>query len=226
MDTRHTIVQYEQELQSLRTALVKMGELVVRQIPQAMESLTNRDFVKASETIARDIEVNKFDVEIDGRCVRLIALYQPTAVDLRLVTTGLKITTELERIGDNAVNICERVLELEESAQVTPPAELAPMAAVAQSMVGDSLDAFMRNDADLAETVIARDDEVDHLNHLIYGELLVSMTEEPHTIPVGARLLFIAKYLEKIADHACHIAEMVVFLVKGRTIRHMDKHRQ
>jgi phosphate transport system protein len=226
LQLQHTNRQYEVELRAVRADLLKMGGLVEHQIAQAMEALVSRDTAKARETIARDTEVNRMDVEIDERCVQLLALHQPAASDLRFITTGLKITTDLERIGDNAVNICERVLELNEEPQLKPYLDLPRMAELAQSMVKDSLDAFVRDDTVLAEEVIARDDEVDQLNYQIYRELLSYMAEDPKTIARATRLLFISKYLERIADHATNIAEMVVFMVKGRTIRHMDKKKQ
>ncbi len=223
LQPQHTNRQYEEELRAVRADLLKMGGLVEHQIAEAMVALVNRDEPKARETIARDTEVNRMDVEIDERCVQLLALHQPAASDLRFITTGLKITTDLERIGDNAVNICERALELNEEPQLKPYLDLPRMAEVAQSMLKDSLDAFVRDDAALAEEVIERDDEVDQLNYQMYRELLSYMAEDPKTIGRATRLLFISKYLERIADHATNIAEMVVFMVKGRTIRHMDK---
>jgi len=223
LQLQHTNRQYEEELRAVRADLLKMGGLVEHQIAEAMQALVNRDAAKARETIARDAEVNRMDVEIDERCVQLLALHQPAASDLRFITTGLKITTDLERIGDNAVNICERVLELNEEPQLKPYLDLPRMAEAAQSMLKDSLDAFVRDDAVLAEEVIERDDEVDQLNYQMYRELLSYMAEDPKTIGRATRLLFISKYLERIADHATNIAEMVVFMVKGRTIRHMDK---
>ncbi|HVB79521.1 MAG TPA: phosphate signaling complex protein PhoU [Candidatus Binataceae bacterium] len=223
LQPQHTNRQYEEELRAVRADLLKMGGLVEHQITEAMEALVSREEAKARETIARDTEVNRMDVEIDERCVQLLALHQPAASDLRFITTGLKITTDLERIGDNAVNICERALELNEEPQLKPYLDLPRMAAAAQSMLKDSLDAFVRNDAALAEEVIERDDEVDQLNYQMYRELLSYMAEDPKTIGRATRLLFISKYLERIADHATNIAEMVVFMVKGRTIRHMDK---
>ena len=225
MDThpQHTNRQYEEELRDLRAGLLKMGGLVERQIVEAVDSLVNRDSDRAHEIIKRDAEVNRMDIECDERCIRLLALHQPAASDLRFITTGLKITTDLERIGDNAVNICERAIELNQEPQLKPYIDIPRMAAVAQSMVKDSLDAFMRNDTDLAQAVIARDDEVDDLQHQIYRELLSYMAEDPHTIGRATRILFVSKYLERIADHATNIAEMVVFMVKGKTIRHMDK---
>jgi phosphate transport system protein len=226
MDTsqpQHTNRQYEEELRGLRAGLLKMGGLVERQIADAIESLVERDTVKAHETISRDAEVNRMDIQIDEHCIRLLALHQPAARDLRFITTGLKITTDLERIGDNAVNICERALELSEQPQLKPYIDIPRMATVAQTMVNDSLNAFIRDDTDLAQEVIERDDEVDGLNYQIYRELLSYMAEDPSTISRATQILFVSKYLERIADHATNIAEMVVYMVKGRTIRHMDK---
>src|SRR5579872_1725442 len=172
LQPQHTNRQYEEELRAVRGDLLKMGGLVERQIAEAMEALVNRDTVKAREIIARDAEVNRLDVETDEQCIRLLALHQPAASDLRFITTGLKITTDLERIGDMAVNICERVLELNHEPVLKPYIDIPRMATLAQSMVKDSLDAFVNNDTDLAEQVIAHDDEVDQLNYQIFRELL------------------------------------------------------
>ena len=222
---RHTSIKYEEELATLHATLLKMGDLVGRQIAEAVESLVKRNSAQARETIARDEEVNRMDVEIDERCIQLLALYQPAAGDLRLIITGLKITTDLERIGDNAVNICERTLGLNQEPPLKPYVDIPRMAEIARSMVKDSLEAFTRRDVALAEAVIARDDEVDNLDRQIYLELPRYMTEDPKTVPRAAGILFVSKSLERIADHATNIAEMVVFLVKGRTIRHMDVRR-
>jgi len=223
---QHTNRQYEEELRNLRTSLLQMGGLVERQIANAVQSLVERDSELARRTIARDAEVNRMDIDTDALCIRLLALRQPAASDLRFITTGLKITTDLERIGDMAVNICERVLELNHEPVLKPYIDIPRMATLAQSMVKDSLDAFVNNDTDLAEQVIARDDEVDQLNYQIFRELLSYMAEEPRTISRATRVLFVSKYLERIADHATNIAEMVVFMVKGKTIRHMDKDKK
>src|SRR6266436_4523558 len=211
----HTNRQYEEELRNLRTSLLTMGALVEQQIAEAVDSLVKRDSARAREIIARDAEVNRMDVEIDDLCIRLFALRQPAASDLRFITTGMRIITDLERIGDMAVNICERALELNEEPMLKPYIDIPRMAAIAQSMVKDSLDAFMRDDTELAERVIDRDDEVDQLNYQMYRELLGFMVEDPATISRATRILFVSKYLERIADHATNIAEMVVYMVKG-----------
>ncbi len=223
---QHTNRQYEEDLRGLRAGLLKMGGLVERQIAEAVDALVNRNSEHAREVIARDEEVNRMDNDNDEQAIRLLALHQPTASDLRFITTGLKITTDLERIGDNAVNICERALELNEVPQLKPYIDLPRMAEIAQSMVRDSIDAFMRDDTDLADQVIGRDDEVDLLNYQVYRELLSYMAEDPHTIGSATRLLFISKYLERIADHATNIAEMVTFMVKGKMIRHDEARKR
>ena len=219
----HTNLRYEEELRGLRATLLKMGGLVERQIAEAIDALVNRDTELANEVIARDKEVNRMDIETDETCIRLLALHQPAGSDLRFITTGLKITTDLERIGDNAVNIAERVLELNEEPQIKPYIDIPRMASIAQSMVKDSIDAFMRQDVSLANEVCTRDDEVDGLNRQVYRELLSYMAEDPRLIGRATRILFISKYLERIADHAENIAEMVTFMVKGKMIKHMDK---
>jgi phosphate transport system protein len=223
---QHTNRQYEEDLRGLRAGLLKMGGLVERQIAEAVEALVNRDSDHAREIIERDQEVNRLDIENDEQCIRLLALHQPTASDLRFITTGLKITTDLERIGDNAVNICERALELNAVPQLKPYIDLPRMAEIAQTMVKDSIDAFMRDDTDLADAVIERDDEVDMLNYQVYRELLSYMAEDPHTISSATRLLFVSKYLERIADHATNIAEMVVYMVKGKMIKHVETRKR
>jgi phosphate transport system protein len=163
------------------------------------------------------------DVQIDDHCIRLVALHQPAASDLRFITTGLKITTDLERIGDNAVNICERAIELNDEPILKPYIDIPRMAQIAQEMLKASIDAFVGGDVDLAQSVIERDDEVDQLNYQIYRELLSYMAEDPTSIGRATRILFISKYLERIADHATNIAEMVVYMVQGRNVRHQVK---
>ena len=218
----HTDRRYEEELKALHHHILEMGGLVVKQIVNAIAALVRRDSDLARETIDRDHTANRMDVEIDELCIRLLALHQPAARDLRLITTGLKITTDLERIGDMAVNICERVLELNEEPQLKPFIDIPHMADIAQRMLRQSLDAFVREDTELALKVCAEDDTIDALNNQLFRELLSYMAENPATVTRAARLLFVSKYLERIADHATNIAEMVVFMVKGTSIRHLD----
>jgi len=220
---QHTNRQYEEELRKLRNSLLKMGGMVERQIAEAVQATVNRDSELAQRVIAADADINRMDIEVEELCISLLALRQPAARDLRFITTGLKINVDLERIGDLAVNIAERALELNQEPMVKPFLDIPRMAALAQSMVKDSLDAFMREDCALAEQVIQRDDQVDQLNYQVFRELLSYMAEDARTIGRGTRILLISRYLERIADHATAIAEMVVFMVKGKTIRHMDK---
>lgn len=164
--------------------------------------------------------MNALDVEIDEDCIRLLALHQPAARDLRLVTTGMKISTELERISDLAENVCERTIELNEEPQLKPYIDIPRMGNLARIMVKESIDAFVKDDSALARKVLAHDDLVDELMEQIFRELLSFMIEDPHTISRAIRLSFIAKYIERVADHATNIAELVVYLVEGKIIRH------
>jgi phosphate transport system protein len=217
----HTDQHYESELRELNLKLLEMGGFVEKQIANAITALVERDDDLAQLTIERDHAANKMDVEIDELCLRLLALHQPAGRDLRLITTALKITTDLERIGDMAVNICERAVELNQEPQLKPLIDIPRMSEVAAVMLHQSLDAFVRGDVDLALKVCRDDDMIDSLTNQLFRELLSYMAEDPHTISRGIRLVFIAKYLERIADHATNIAEMVVFMVKGKSIRHM-----
>ena len=223
MATRvHIDRHYEEELQELRHLLLEMGGFVEKQVADAMRSLVERDDAFARLVIDRDRAVNRMDVQINDICLRLLALHQPAGRDLRLITTALKITTDLERAGDMAENICERVLELCREPQLKPLIDLPRMAAIAQGMLRQALDALVREDAELALQVCHQDDTVDQLAAQILRELLTFMMEDPRTISRALRLIFVAKYLERIADHATNIGEMVVFMVKGKSIRHLD----
>jgi phosphate transport system protein len=219
----HIDRHYEEELQELRHLLLEMGGLVEKQIADAMRALIERDDQFARLIIERDKTVNRMDVQIDDVCLRLLALHQPAARDLRLITTALKITTDLERAGDMAENICERAIELCREPQLKPLIDIPRMATIAQGMLRQALDAFVREDAELALQVCHQDDSVDQLTDQLLRELLTFMLEDPHTISRALRLIFISKYLERLADHATNIAEMVVFMVKGKSIRHLDQ---
>ena len=224
MDARsHTDRHYEAELKGLHVKILEMGGLVEKQIADAVAALINRDDDQARLIIERDHTVNRMDVDIDELCIRLLALHQPAASDLRLITTGLKITTDLERIGDMAVNMCERILELNREPQLKPLIDLPRMADVAQHMLRESLDSFVREDVELALAVCREDDIIDDLNSQLFRELLSYMAENPQTTSRAIRLLFIGKYLERIGDHATNIAELVVFMVRGKSIRHMGQ---
>jgi len=218
----HTDRHYEEELRELHLKILEMGGFVEKQIANAMMALADRDDALAKLTIERDHTANRMDVEIDEVCLRLLALHQPAARDLRLITTALKITVDLERIGDMAVNLSERVLELNLEPQLKPFIDIPRMADIGQAMLRESLNAFVREDVDLALKVCRDDDRIDELTHQLFRELLSYMAEDAQTIGRAIRLIFIAKYIERIADHATNIAEMVVFMVKGKSIRHLD----
>jgi phosphate transport system protein len=217
----HTDKRYGEELKKLREEILYMGGLVEDQIQKAVKSLVDRDSALAEIVIERDHEVNRLDVDIDDICIKLLALHQPAGRDLRFITTGLKITTDLERIGDMAVNICERALELNQEPQLKPYIDIPRMARISQRMIRESLDAFVREDTDLALKVCRDDDEVDQLNTQIFRETVTFMLENVQTISRATKISSISKYLERIADHATNIAEMVIFMVKGKSIRHM-----
>ena len=210
----------DEDLADLRAHILQMGALVEEQIEGSIKALVDRDVELASRVIERDSVVNRFDVEIDERCIRLLALQAPTAGDLRFVTTAMKISTELERMSDLAENICERVIELNEEPQLKPYIDIPRMANWAMRMVRECLDAFVRSDAALARKVCADDDFVDNLTHQLFRELLSFMIENPGTISRAIRLTFIGKYIERIADHATNISELVIYMVEGKIIRH------
>ena len=211
---------FHEELDALKQTLLAMGGLVEDQIRRVMRALVERDDELAKDVIVRDREVNTYENEIDEKCVELLALHQPTAGDLRFLTTAMKIVTDLERIGDQAVNIAQRTLELNTEAQLKPYIDLPRMAEKAQAMVKGSLDAFVARDTALARRVRGEDEAVDAINHQIFRELLTYMMSDPTTIPRAIRLILIARFLERVADHATNIAEMVVYLVESRMVRH------
>lgn len=214
--------QKEQDIASLKERILKMGSLVEDAIRNSIKALVDRDGKLAISVIDGDRSVNTLDVEIEEECIRLLALYQPTGSNLRLITTAIKIITDLERMGDLAVDICERAIELNDEPPLKPYIDIPRMAEAAQKMLKDSLDSFVSNNADLALNVCKADDMVDNLNHQIFNELLLYMLQDPKNIGRAVRISYISKYLERIADHATNIAEMVVYMVKGKVIRHME----
>ncbi len=219
--TRHISKQYERELLELKDKILAMGNRLVDMIEQTMHSLVERDSDLAREMIEFDHEINRLEVEIDEMSLNIIALRQPAAGDLRFITLALKVSTDLERIGDLCVNIAERALELNEEPQLKPYLDLPKMAKATTEMIRDALEAFLRGDDTLATSVTLRDDEVDNLNEQVFRELLTFMLEDTKTITRATRLIFVSKYLERMADHATNIAEMVIFMVKGKDIRHL-----
>ena len=211
---------FHEELDDLKQTVLAMGGLVEDQIRRVMRALTERDDALAQDVIERDREVNAYDVAVDEKCVELLALHQPAAGDLRFITTTMKIVTDLERIGDQAVNIAQRSLELSREPQLKPYIDLPRMAERAQRMVKDSLDAFVTRDTALARRVCAADEEVDSLKEQIFRELLTYMMADPKTIPRALQLILVSRFLERVADHATNIAEMVVYMVESKMVRH------
>jgi len=212
---------FDDELADLKQRILRMGALVEAQIRQALSALVDRDDLVANQVIQNDRQVNTMDVEIDEICLELLALHQPAARDLRFVTMAMKITTELERMSDLAENICECAIELHAEPQLKPYIDIPLMAERAIKMVGEALNAFVREDSVLARQVLNEDDYVDDLNEQIFRDLLSFMMENPHTISGAIRLLFVSKAIERIADHATNVAELVVYMVEGKIIRHM-----
>ena len=216
----HISKAFDNELNELRQSILIMGGKVELMIANSVKSLVERDTALAERTIALDHEVNTAEVAIDERCLELLALRQPAARDLRFITIALKIVTDLERIGDQCANIAKRTRELNEEPPLKPYIDIPRMAHWAEVMVKEALDAFVRGDAELAVKVCTDDSFVDDLNIQIQRELLTFMIEDPSTISRAMKLNYISKSLERVADHATNVAEMVVYMVRGTDVRH------
>jgi phosphate transport system protein len=211
---------FEEELQALKNRLLTMGALVEERVHQAVRALIDRHLDEAEQVSSSDQEVNSLQIEIDDRCLKLLALQQPIATDLRFITAAMKINADLERIGDQAVNIAQNVIKLLPHPPLKPLIDIPRMAELAKKMTRDALDAFVRKDAELARDVLPRDDEVDNLKDQVFRELLTYMMADPGTIPRALALILISRNLERIADHATNIAEDVIFLVEAKDVRH------
>jgi phosphate transport system protein len=211
---------FQQELQKLKEALLKMAALVEEAISTAVQSLVKRDSDLAKKTFEGEDQINRMEIDIEDTCLKLLALRQPMAADLRFITSAMKIITDLERMGDQAVNIAERAISLNQEPQLKPYIDIPKIAEIAQSMVKDVLDAFVNSDSKLARSVCERDDMVDGLNDQVFRELLTFMMSDPQTITRAVHLMIVCRCLERIADHATNIAEDVIFLVDARVIKH------
>ena len=220
MEREHISGSFDLELNDLRSNLLTMGGKVEQMIARSVKSLVDRNTDLAVEVIAMDHEVNTMEVAIDEKCLELLALRQPTARDLRFITLALKIVTDMERIGDKCANIAKRARELNKEPPLKPYIDIPRMAQWTEIMLKEALDAFVNGDADLAIKVCKDDSFVDELNVQIQRELLTFMIEDPGAISRGLKINYVAKSLERIADHATNIAEMVIFMVKGKDIRH------
>ncbi len=216
----HTDKAFEADLREVREKLLAMGGKVEDQIAKSMRALTERDSALGEQVMEGDLEINRLEVDIDDLCRKILALRQPAASDLRLITTALKIVTDLERIGDEAVNIAERAIELNSAPALAPYVDLPRLAEQAQDQVKMALDAFVRADPATAEEVLQKDDQLDDLFVKIFNELLGFMMEDARTIRRATALVSICKYLERIGDHAMNVAEMVIYMVRGTDVRH------
>jgi phosphate transport system protein len=218
---QHTDREYEHELLQLREQLLVMGSRVEAIIGDSIRALQDRELQLAERTIAADKLVDRMEVELDGLCLQILARRQPVASDLRFITLVLKVVTDLERIADLGVNICERVLELNTEPPLKPYVDIPHMGQEVQSMLREVLDAFVAKDAERARKVIDRDRVVDALYAQVFRELLTFMMENGHNVYRATRLQSIAKYLERMADHTINLAEMVIFMVDGKDVRHL-----
>lgn len=215
---------FDREIEHLKELLLRMGAMVEDSINESIRALLERDTAVAQRVIDADNGIDEMELEIDQHTIELIAMMQPAAVDLRFVAAAMKITPELERIADLAVDVCERAIELNREPPLKPLIDIPRLARITQDMVRQSLDAFVRRDAALARQVIARDDEVDLLTEQSFRELLTYMLEDSRNISRAIRLTFIGKYFERMADGATNICEMIVYLAEGKVIKHQHDH--
>lgn len=209
---------YDKELYNLKQELLRMGSLVEEMIHQSIEALANQDKELANKVIVGDDVVDAMERELDEQCVRLIALQQPLARDLRVVVTVTKVVTDLERIADHAVNIAETALKIADQPLIKPLVDIPRMAKMAKAMVKGCLDAFVNGDVDLARSTAMTDDQVDRLYDMLFTELIdIAARSNDTTVSTQAiNLLFVARYLERVADHATNVAERVIFMVTGK----------
>lgn len=219
-EKKHTSREYERELQGIKEGLLYLGALTEKAIEDGAKSLIDRNSDLAWQVIANDCHIDQLDDEIEEKCIRLLALRQPAARDLRFITTAIKINGHLERIGDMAVKIAEKGLLLNEEPQLKPYIDLPRMTAIAQSMIRESLDALVYEDAGLANKVREEDDIVDRLNEQVFRELLTFMNEDPRTIHRALLIMQVSKTIERISDHAKGMADMIIYMITGKSVRH------
>ncbi|ADG82971.1 phosphate uptake regulator PhoU [Thermincola ferriacetica] len=209
---------FERSLEELQQEILRMGSLVEQAIYNSVHSLATQNVDLANQVIEGDRLVDQLELEIEDKCLKLIATQQPMAVDLRKIGTGYKIITDLERMGDHAVDIARVTRRLANERLIKPLVDIPRMAAITQEMVKEGLDAYVKMDVELARKLCSRDDEVDHIYSQIFRELLTYMMEDPRTITQATYLLFVGRYIERIADHATNLAERVVYLVTGERL--------
>jgi len=208
------------ELDELQQRLLAMGGMVEFAIHRSIRALIDRDAALSQQVWENERRINEMEIEIDEQATRILALHQPVARDLRFITAAIKINSDLERMGDLAVNIVQRAVSLNRQPQVKPLIDVPHMSRLVESMVHKSLDAFVKRDPEMAHGVLAADDEVDDLKHAVYAELISFMERDPSAVHPSVDLMFIAHNLERIADHATNVAEDVLFLVNGIDVRH------
>jgi phosphate transport system protein len=218
--TRHINAEFDAELLSLKEQILAMGSLVDAQVTDAVKALVAKDVEHAQRVIEADRAVNQMEMAIDERCIRILALRQPAASDLRFIAAALKMVTDLERIGDLAVNMAERVTALTEEPALRAVQELPGMAAAAQSLLQAVLRAFVAGDAVGAEAVVSADAGIDAWMARLFVEVQMAMSAEPTTVARGLATIFFAKHIERLADHATNVAEMVIYLIRGQDVRH------
>jgi phosphate transport system protein len=221
---RH-IPHFQEELELLKTRLLEMGGLAEDRVRMAVRALVVRDLAALETVLVSDEDINRLHIEIDDRCLKLLALHQPMAVDLRAIVSAVKINTDLERVGDLAINIAEAALRYLQHPPVKELVDIPRMATLAHGMLRDALDAFVRRDLVLARQVLDRDDELDALKTQVFRSLLDHMTTDPETIQPALDLVLISRHLERIGDHATNVAEDVIFMVSARDVRHHQDDR-
>jgi len=214
------VPHFQEELQQLKTRLLEMGGLAEDRVRSIVQALVDRDGAIVDRVLAGDGPINQLHIEIDGRCFKLLALHQPMAVDLRAIVSAVKINTDLERVGDLAINIAEAVKRYMRHPPVKELIDIPRMADIAQRMLRDALDAYVRRDTALAHAVLNEDDALDALKTQVFRELLTYMLTDPGTIEPGLDLILISRHLERIGDHATNVAEDVIFMVSAKDVRH------
>ena len=211
---------FHEELNTLKQSMFEMAAMVETSIAKSIEALVERNNNLADDVIEHDKDIDMLEIQVDDQCLKLLALQQPMAVDLRFITSAMKINSDLERIGDHAVNIAGRALEINKREPLKPLIDIPRMAQIAQEMIKDSLDSFINGDVEKARALCLRDDEVDQLDVQIFRELLTYMIDDPTTISRALQLILVSKNIERIADLATNIAEEVIFIFKAKNIKH------
>jgi phosphate transport system protein len=220
MNTERHVRHFQEELEALKARLLEMGGLAEERVRSAVRALVERDAALVEKVLVSDGTINRLHIEIDDRCFKLLALHQPMAVDLRAIVSAVKINTDLERVGDLAVNIAEAVSRYLQHPPVTELIDIPRMAIIAQDMLRDALDAYVRRDTQMAQAVLDCDDQLDMLKTVVFRELLTHMLRDQRSIEPALDIILISRHLERIGDHATNVAEDVIFMVSARDVRH------